>query len=153
MRKSWLWLCALALSLSAQAGVLDDLKESASGVRDTIRDVKSTKDETKGVATDAKDLADETAAEVGSVLPEQEAAPAQTPPPPPSAVGAPPPPPSATEWHIDVGNGQTQVVKQSELAGLIQSGQVSKDTPVFTQALGSWQPAGEVAALRGYFAK
>jgi hypothetical protein len=67
-------------------------------------------------------------------------------------VSAPPPPPSATEWHIDLGNGQTRRVNQSELTGLIQSGQVHADTPVFTSALGSWQPAGQVPALKSYFA-
>lgn len=127
MRGFWSSWLLLALALSAQAGVLEDLKSSATGMRDTIQDVKSTKDEAKGVATDAKDLADDSAKDVNSALPKTETPPppsAQTPPPPPSAVSAPPPPPSATPWSIDIGNGQTKTVAQSELKGLIQSGQV-----------------------------
>jgi hypothetical protein len=150
MRLASVVLClGLALAAPATAGVLDDLKSSATSVRDTIKDVKSTKDETKGIVTDADDLADETKGEVESVTPK----PAAPPPPPPSASAPPPPPPppSATEWHIDLGGGQTRRVNQSELTNLIQSGQVHAETPVFTSALGSWQPAGQVPALKGYF--
>ena len=67
MRLAPFGLC-LALALAAsplRAGVLEDLKSSASSVRDTIQDVKDTKDEGKGVVTDAKDLADETKGDVG----------------------------------------------------------------------------------------
>src|SRR5262249_35984364 len=131
------------------AGVLDDLKASASSVRNTIGDVKDTKDEGKGVVTDAKDLADETKKDVQSVVPPPP--PSAAPPPPPSAVAAPPPPPSATQWHIDLGNGQTRQVNQTELSGLIASGQVRADTPVYTAAQGAWQPAGQVPALKPLF--
>ena len=149
-------LAALTLAAPAWAGVLDDIKNSANSVRDTIGEVKSTKDEGKGVVTDAKDLADETKQDVkdaGSALPKGEPAPAAAvPPAPPSAVAAPPPPPpSATEWHIDLGNGQTRRVNQSELTSLIQSGQVHATTPVYTTALGAWQPAGQVPALQALF--
>ena len=150
MRHATVVVClGLALAAPATAGVLEDLKSSATSVRDTIKDVKSTKDETKGIVTDADDLADETKGEVESVTPK----PAAPPPPPPSAAAPPPPPPppSATEWHIDLGGGQTRRVNQSELTNLIQSGQVHAETPVFTSALGSWQPAGQVPALKGYF--
>jgi hypothetical protein len=159
MRRLATSLCVLALAGPLQAGVLDDIKSGASSVRDSIRDVKSTKDESKGVVTDANDLADETAQDVKSALPETPPAePAQpaagaAPPPPPSAVAAPPPPPSATQWHIDMGAGQTRAVNQSELAELIRSGQVSAQTPVFTASLGAWKPAGEVPALASYFAR
>jgi hypothetical protein len=111
---------------------------------------------------DAKDLA-ETQQEVQSAVPDAKpdagpaAAPPATraaaPPPPPSAVAAPPPPPSATQWHIDLGNGQTKQVNQGELAGLISAGQVRADTPVYTAAQGGWQPAGQVPALAGLFKK
>ncbi|HVH17966.1 MAG TPA: DUF4339 domain-containing protein [Myxococcota bacterium] len=160
MRRLGASLLVLALAGPLQAGVLDDIKSGASSVRDSIQDVKSTKDETKGVVTDADDLADETANDVKSALPDtqpaepaQPAAGAAAPPPPPSAVAAPPPPPSATQWHIDLGAGQTRAVNQSELAGLIRSGQVSAQTPVFTESLGAWKPAGEVPALASYFAR
>ena len=58
-----------------------------------------------------------------------------------------------TKGIHDLGNGQTRRVSQSELAGLIQSGQVAAETPVYTESLGAWKPAGEVPALHGYFAR
>jgi len=159
MRRLGTSLLLLALAVPLQAGVLDDIKSGASGVRGSINDVKQTKDETKGVVTDADDLATDTANDVKSALPEKPAEQATpstgtaAPPPPPSAVSAPPPPPSATQWHIDLGAGQTRAVNQTELAELIRTGQVSAQTPVFTQTLGAWKPAGEVPALASYFAR
>jgi hypothetical protein len=152
-------LLLLSLASPLRAGVLDDLKSSAQGVRGTISDVKSTKDEGKGVVQDADGLANETVQDVKSALPASSPAPdaapaaAPAPPPPPSAVSAPPPPPSATQWHIDLGGGQTRAVNQTELADLIHQGQVTADTNVFTQALGAWKPAGEVPALKSYFTR
>jgi hypothetical protein len=106
MRRLGTSLLLLALAGPLQAGVLDDIQSGASSVRDSIHDVKQTKDESKGVATDANDLANETANDAKSALPEMKspepatpAAGAAAPPPPPSAVSAPPPPPSATQWH------------------------------------------------------
>jgi hypothetical protein len=159
MRRLGASLCVLALAGSLHAGVLDDIKSGASSVRDSIRDVKSTKDESKGVVQDAGDLADETAEDVKGALPEKSAEPAQpasgaaAPPPPPSAVAAPPPPPSATQWHIDLGAGQTRAVNQTQLGELIRTGQVGAQTPVFTESLGAWKPAGEVPALAGFFTR
>ena len=154
-------LLLLALASPLRAGVLDDIKSSAQGMRGTISDVKSTKDESKGVVQDADGLANETVQDVKSALPASSSSPApdaapaaaSAPPPPPSAVSAPPPPPSATQWHIDLGGGQTRAVNQTELADLIHGGQVTANTPVYTQALGAWKPAGEVPALKSYFTR
>jgi hypothetical protein len=150
MRRLVTGVCVVLLAAPVAAGVLDDLKSSATAVRDTIGDVKDTRDEGKGAVDDAKDLATDTKKDVEKVTPKAPPPPPSAPPPPPSAA-APPPPPSATQWHIDLGNGQTRQVNQSELSGLIQSGQVRADTPVYTSAQGGWQPAGQVPALKPLF--
>ena len=55
MMRRWFVLVASGLlAAPLQAGLLDDLKEGASGVRDPIRDVKGTKDEGKGVVAQGK---------------------------------------------------------------------------------------------------
>ena len=165
MRRWMPVLLLLSLASPLRAGVLDDIKSGAQGVRGAISHVKTTKDESKGVVTDADGLANETVQDVKSALPASATSPApeatpaaapagaSAPPPPPSAVSAPPPPPSATQWHIDLGGGQTRAVNQTELADLIHGGQVTASTPVYTQALGGWKPAGEVPALKSYFAR
>lgn len=74
--------------------------------------------------------------------------------PPPHAQGggmAPPPPPPAAAWHIAV-NGQTQgPFADAQLVQGITQGQINATTMVWTAALGTWTPAGQVSQLAPYF--
>jgi membrane protease subunit (stomatin/prohibitin family) len=66
-------------------------------------------------------------------------------------AAAPPPPPPAV-WHLAV-NGQTQ--GPFDLAGLSAAavqGRLTAATLVWSAALGTWTPAGQVPALAGLFA-
>lgn len=141
----------------AAAGLWDDVKAAVSDASDAVDDVKSTRDEASDTVDDAKDIVGDTSDDVESVIPERKkkspppsAGPA--PPPPPSAT-PPPPPPSARKWHVDTGDGQTREVSEAELAKLIRGGSVGRDTYVYGASLGEWTAAGEVAALKRYFAK
>ncbi len=66
------------------------------------------------------------------------------------AAVAPPPLPT-TIWHIAI-NGQSQgPLNDAQLLQAIQAGQVDRSTQVWTPALGTWTPAGQVPQLVGYF--
>jgi hypothetical protein len=147
--KALLWAGALVfLAAPLHAGIWDDLKEGVDSARDIIDDVDETRGTAKDAVGDAKGIAEETSEDIGSAVPEPEAGA----PPPPSAVSAPPPP-SAREWRIDVGGGQTRTVGQGELAEMIRTGEVGRDTFVWTQDLGDWTAAGEVSSLAAYFSE
>jgi hypothetical protein len=141
-----------AISLVAaplHAGLWDDVKEGVQSAREIVDDVGSTRGEAKKAVGDAKEMAEETSDDIGSALPEQEAKSGA--PPPPSASA--PPPPSARQWQIDIGGGQTRTVAENDLAQMIRSGEVGRDTFVWSDALGSWTAAGKVSALAPYFPK
>lgn len=77
------------------------------------------------------------------------------PPRPPSAErpkAGPPAPPSARVWHVDIGGGQTQEVRESELIQMIGRGQVERSTPVWTESFGgAFKNAGDVPSLERHF--
>jgi membrane protease subunit (stomatin/prohibitin family) len=70
----------------------------------------------------------------------------------PAAGPAPPPPPPAAAWHVAV-NGQTQgPYSMEQLVAGISSGEVARDTMVWTAGMGSWLKADQVGQLASYFA-
>lgn len=70
----------------------------------------------------------------------------------PAAGGAaPPPPPPAAAWHVAV-DGQTQgPFSLAQLSSGIASGEVKKDTMVWTAGMDGWSAAASVPALAGLF--
>ncbi|MCX7889256.1 MAG: SPFH domain-containing protein [Rhodobacteraceae bacterium] len=77
------------------------------------------------------------------------AAPATTPPPAPAA---PPPLPAGRVWHVARGGQATGPHAEADLAALIASGEVKRDTLVWSPGMADWAPAGDVADLRARFA-
>jgi hypothetical protein len=79
------------------------------------------------------------------------------PPRPPSASrpkGGPPPPPSARIWYIDIGDGNTRAVGETELIAMIARGEVRESTPVWTDTFGAdYQAAGDVSQLQRHFSE
>lgn len=70
----------------------------------------------------------------------------------PAAGPAPPPPPPAAAWHVAV-NGQTQgPYSMEQLVAGISSGEVARDTMVWTAGMDSWLKADQVGQLASYFA-
>jgi len=68
-----------------------------------------------------------------------------------AGAGAVPPPPAAAAWHIAV-DGQTQgPFSPQQLQQGAASGQVTPDTMVWSNGLGSWTPAGQVPQLSPLF--
>ncbi len=64
----------------------------------------------------------------------------------------PPPAPMAPQWHIAV-NGQTQgPFAIAQIASGIASGQIERNTFVWTAGMSGWVAAGDVPQLAGYFA-
>ncbi|MGV3485259.1 MAG: SPFH domain-containing protein [Planctomycetaceae bacterium] len=61
-----------------------------------------------------------------------------------------PPPPPASAWHV-AANGQTQgPFSLEQMAAGIASGQLKRESMVWTAGMQSWQPVDQVAALAGY---
>lgn len=70
----------------------------------------------------------------------------------PAAGPAPPPPPPAAAWHIAV-NGQTQgPYNMEQMVAGISSGEVTRETMVWTAGMDSWLKADQAAQLASYFA-
>src|SRR5690606_38633545 len=68
------------------------------------------------------------------------------------ASGGPPPPPPAQQFHVAV-DGQTRGPYDLQtLRNQVQSGQLSRDSHVWSQGMDGWQPAGQIEALQGLFA-
>lgn len=69
----------------------------------------------------------------------------------PAAAGTAPPPPPAVVWHVAV-NGQTLgPFSEAQLREGAQLGQLTRETLVWSPALGNWTPAGQVPALSSLF--
>jgi membrane protease subunit (stomatin/prohibitin family) len=66
------------------------------------------------------------------------------------SVMAPPPPPQ-NAWHVAVGGQSQGPFSDQQVAAGIQSGEVTRTTNVWSPALGSWTPAGQVPQLAPYF--
>ena len=65
---------------------------------------------------------------------------------------APPPPPPSVVWHVAV-NGQTQGPFTGEqVQQAIGSGQITKETLLWSPAIGAWTAAAQIPAWQPYFA-
>ncbi len=72
----------------------------------------------------------------------------------PSAAAAappPPPPPAEAQWHIAEGGQSRGPFAQSSLLAMIQSGELTRDTQMWTAGQDGWKPAGEIDALASMF--
>ena len=63
-----------------------------------------------------------------------------------------PPPPPMTAWHVAVNGQSSGPFNDQQLVAGIQRGEISRDTHVWTAALGGWTQAGQVPQLAGHFA-
>lgn len=70
-----------------------------------------------------------------------------------AAPAAPPPPPAETMWHIAVNGQTTGPFAQSALGGMVASGQVTRDSQMWTAGQDGWKRAAEIAALASLFAQ
>jgi membrane protease subunit (stomatin/prohibitin family) len=77
------------------------------------------------------------------------AAPAQPQGAPPPA--APPPLPQATKFHVALGGQSAGPFDLNTLQQYVQSGQLTRETLVWSQGMANWAPAGQVTALAGLF--
>jgi membrane protease subunit (stomatin/prohibitin family) len=67
-------------------------------------------------------------------------------------AAAPPPPPAAPQWHVAV-NGQTQgPFSQGDLQSMVDKGDFTPETLVWTAGQDGWKKAAEVQGLSGLFA-
>ncbi len=62
-------------------------------------------------------------------------------------VGAAPPPPPMAAWYIAINGKSEGPFDLNQMTQGAQAGQVNKETLVWSQAIGDWQPAGQVGAL------
>ena len=86
---------------------------------------------------------------------QQPTAPAPAPQPAPQAAPpplAPPPLPIANPYYVAVNNQQAGPFPMDELQQKAQTGQLTRETLVWTQGMAKWTPAGEVAELAALFA-
>ncbi len=74
------------------------------------------------------------------------AAPAPTPAPP-----APPPPPVEAVWHVATNGQTTGPFSRATMGQMIASGQIKRDSTVWTAGQDGWLKAGEVAGLATLF--
>lgn len=56
------------------------------------------------------------------------------------------------QWYYAETGGSIGPIEEDTLAGLIRTGRVRRDTPVWNPDMADWIHAGELAALREYFA-
>ncbi len=64
----------------------------------------------------------------------------------------PPPLPGHAPWFVAINGQQQGPLEVAALAGLVASGQLSRETLVWQQGMAAWVKAGEVAALNPVFA-
>ncbi|HRX70871.1 MAG: SPFH domain-containing protein [Candidatus Competibacteraceae bacterium] len=85
---------------------------------------------------------------------QQPTAPAPAPQPAPQAAPpplAPPPLPIANPYYVAVNNQQAGPFPMDELQQKAQTGQLTRETLVWTQGMVKWTPAGEIAELAALF--
>ena len=85
---------------------------------------------------------------------QQPTAPAPAPQPAPQAAPpplAPPPLPVANPYYVAVNNQQAGPFPMDELQQKAQTGQLTRETLVWTQGMVKWTPAGEIAELAALF--
>ena len=71
---------------------------------------------------------------------------------PPGPAGVPPPLPANVEFYVAVGGRQTGPFPLEEVANKIKSGEVLRDTLVWSQGMANWTPAEQIAAFADMFA-
>ena len=81
---------------------------------------------------------------MGGAAPQQAA-------PAPSAPAAPPPPPDAVAFHVSKSGQSTGPFGLDALRQQAASGDLTRETFVWSEGLGEWKAAGEVDALRPVF--
>lgn len=75
------------------------------------------------------------------------------PAPGPAGPGTPPPlPTAAATWHWANGGTQEGPASVADVAQRVGTGEITRETLVWQQGMGGWEPAGSVAALAGLFA-
>jgi hypothetical protein len=80
--------------------------------------------------------------------------PAATAPAPAAAPGpaTPPPLPQQVTFFAGINGQQTGPFDTATLAGKVQSGEINRETLVWTAGMAAWQAAGTVQQLQGVFA-
>ena len=73
-------------------------------------------------------------------------------PAPQPAPVAPPPLPGANRYFVALNNQQTGPFGLDALQQQVQGGQLTRATPVWTQGMANWTPAGEIAEFNALFA-
>ncbi|SEM62249.1 Membrane protease subunit, stomatin/prohibitin family, contains C-terminal Zn-ribbon domain [bacterium A37T11] len=73
------------------------------------------------------------------------------PPPPVSGAGAPPPIPAGISFYVASNNQQSGPHNLEELKSLISSGQLTKDTLVWTTGMETWASADSADVLKSLF--
>lgn len=71
--------------------------------------------------------------------------------PAPSSPASPPPPPDAAQYHVSVDGASTGPFSVSDLNKQAREGTLTRQSHVWSQALGEWKRAGEVGALSSVF--
>ena len=69
----------------------------------------------------------------------------------PSAPATPPPPPAAPRYHVAVDGQTTGPFTLDELRQKAASGELTRETHVWTDGMDGWAKAGEVEAVRAVF--
>jgi hypothetical protein len=62
-------------------------------------------------------------------------------------AAGPPPIPGADLWHYAAGREQRGPIAREALADLLRTGNLARDTLVWTEGMAGWQPAGEAPEL------
>ncbi len=66
-------------------------------------------------------------------------------------AAAPPPVPQAKTFHVAVGGQQQGPYDTATLQGMVASGQLTRETLVWTTGMANWSKAGEVSDLNEVF--
>ncbi len=71
---------------------------------------------------------------------------------PPPVAGTPPPVPTSIMYHVAVNGQQQGPFDTAALSGKVSSGELTRDTLVWSQGMSGWTKAGDVGELSGLFA-
>lgn len=121
--------CLVGISSQAHAGLLEDLRGAVNSVREVSNMVK----EVKGVSGEVTDL-----------MPEGEEEPA-------TPHVAAPPPANAAPWYVSIDGQSAGPYGAAKMGALIGQGSVSKDSLVWKEGMGAWQPASAIPELSELF--
>ncbi len=70
---------------------------------------------------------------------------------PAAAPAAPPPPPTESVWHVATNGQTTGPFSRATMGQMIASGQLTRDSTVWTAGQDGWKKAGDVTALATLF--